>query len=128
MENVLYAGPVYWVYDHEIASMCFAERYLIRHLSFSPPLSRHKGNIQVTAHSISMQEYDNEFNIELSDITQLYLGFDDSYSRASAKNFGVFWRPLRIELENETLVYLIVDYKNGFSKNGIIFELLKKWC
>ena len=128
MENILYEGIVYWAYDYEITSMNYAERYFIRHLSLSAPLSKHRGNFYLTSNSIIVEEDENELTIKLTDISQLYLGYDNVYSSSSAKNFGLFWKPLRIELEDETIVYLVVDYRNGFSQNATIFELLKELC
>lgn len=127
MENIYYEGNVYWAYDHEIAEMNYAERYFIRHLSFSPPLSKHQGNFSLTDHAMVLEAEEEKVTINLSTVTQLYLGFDDVYSSASAKNFGMFWKPLRIEFE-ESVTYIVVDYKFGFTANNQIFELLKELC
>lgn len=127
MENIYYEGNVYWAYDHEISEMNYAERYFIRHLSFSPPLSKHQGNFSLTDRAIVLEAEEEKVTINLSTVTQLYLGFDEVYSSASAKNFGMFWKPLRIEFE-ESVIYIVVDYKFGFTANDQIFELLKELC
>lgn len=128
MEKIFYEGIVNWAYDHEIQEMDYAERYFIRHISFSPPLSRHYGAFYLTDNAIILEGENDHIKIYLTEINQLFLGFDDVYSNASAKNFGLFWKPLRITFDDSKVIYLVIDYKFGFTANNQIFELLKEIC
>lgn len=128
MENILYTGTVYWAFDYEIEEMHQGERYFIRHLSFSAPLSRHQGNFYLTDNSIILESAAGNITIRLSEITQLYLGFDEIYSANSVKNFGLSWQPLRIIFKDDQVIYLVIDYRYGFTANNQIFALLKEIC
>jgi len=123
MENILYEGNVLWATDNEITAMDFSERFLARQFSFVPPLSRHRGVICLTDKSILI-EGDEDLVIPLNHINQLYLGFDDVYSVASVKNFGLFWQPIRVNYGNDLVVYLIVDYNFFGSSNKQFFGML----
>ena len=123
MENILYEGTVLWATDVEIRAMDFSERFLARQFSFVTPLSRHSGELCLTNKSLLI-EGDEDLVIPLSHINQLYLGFDDVFSVASVKNFGLFWQPIRINYGNDLVVYLIVDYNFVGSSNKRFFTML----
>ncbi|MET1053714.1 MAG: hypothetical protein ABWY16_00260 [Pedobacter sp.] len=123
MEKLIYEGAVYWAYDTEILAMDVSERYLGRHFSSVPPLSKHQGRIYLTNTAIFI-EGDEEASIPLSEITQISLDFDEVFSAASVKNFGMFWKPLRITYGLDSIIYLIVDYSVMISNNKRFFELL----
>jgi hypothetical protein len=125
MENILYEGNVLWATDSEITEMHFSERFLARQFSFVTPLSRHSGAICLTDKSILIQG-DEDLVIPLAYINQLYMGFDDVFSVASVKNFGLFWQPIRLNYGNDLVVYLIVDYNFVGSSNRQFFGLLKE--
>jgi len=125
MENILYEGTVLWASDTEIHSMDFSERFLARHFSFVTPLSKHRGELCLTNKSLVI-EGDEDLVIPLNHINQLYLGFDDVFSVASVKNFGMFWQPIRINYGNDLIVYLIVDYNYFGSSNNRFFSVLKE--
>jgi hypothetical protein len=125
MENIIYEGKAYWAYDTEILEMDAAERYIGRHFSSVPPLSKHEGKIYLTDKSILI-EGDEEVRILLSEIHQLYLGFDEVFQAASVKNFGMFWKPLRINYGLDSNIYLIIDYTLMISNNSRFFEVVTK--
>lgn len=125
MENVIYEGNVLWAFDTEIQAMDFSERFLARQFSFVPPLSKHNGRIYLTDASIVI-EGDDDLTIPLNDINQLYLGFDDVFSVASAKNFGMMWQPLRINFGYDRTVYLIIDHNFFTASNKRFFGMLKE--
>jgi len=125
MEDIIYEGNVLWAYDTEIQLMDFSERFLARQFSFVPPLSKHKGIICLTDRSLII-EGDEDLVIPLSDINQLYLGFDDVFSVASAKNFGMLWQPLRINYGNDLTIYLIIDFNLLTARNNKFFNILKE--
>jgi hypothetical protein len=125
MENILYEGTVLWATDAEITEMHFSERFIARQFSFVTPLSKHSGLIRLTDKSILIQG-DEDLVIPLAYINQLYMGFDDVFSVASVKNFGLFWQPIRLNYGNDLVVYLIVDYNYVGSSNRQFFGLLKE--
>jgi hypothetical protein len=123
MENLIYEGTVYWAFDSEILAMDPAERYIGRHFSSVPPLSKHHGRIYLTETMIFI-EGDEDLTIPLVEITQLCLDFDEIFSAASVKNFGMFWKPLRVKYGLDVVVYLIVDFSLMISNNKRFYELL----
>lgn len=123
MEKLIYEGSVYWAYDTEILAMDVSERYIGRHFSSVPPLSKHQGRIYLTSTMILIAG-DEEVRIPLADISQISLDFDEVFSAASVKNFGMFWKPLRITYGLDDIIYLIVDYSVMISNNKRFFELL----
>lgn len=125
MKNVFYEGNAYWAFDHEINDMNFNEKVLARQFSFTPPLSKHSGRIYLTDQSIII-DGDDELLIPFFEITEIYLGFDAVFTKASAKNFGLSWQPLRITLFNDSSVYLIIDYNFISSANARFFNLLQE--
>lgn len=125
MTNIFYEGNVLWAYDTEINSMNVSERFLSRHFSLVPPLSKHKGRIYLTGQSL-MIDGDQELLIPLADMDEIYHGFDEVFAAASAKNFGMSWQPLRISYANGHTVYLIVDYNYITTANLRFFNLLKE--
>jgi len=89
--------------------------------SFSPPLHRHNGNIALTDSELIIEGIDGDVDltIQLNAMKQVYLGFDDLFPATSARSFGAFWQPLRIEYyvsSSETEdIYLIIDYNGIFT-------------
>jgi hypothetical protein len=124
MKNLIYEGNAYWVYDNEILDMDVSERYIGRHFSSVPPLSRHQGKIYLSDTSIRI-DGDEEVNIPIADINHIHLGFDDVFSAASVKNFGMFWKPIRVNYGPDTNIYLIIDYSLMISNNNRFFEMMK---
>jgi hypothetical protein len=123
MENLIYEGTVYWAFDTEILAMDASERYIGRHFSSVPPLSKHQGRIYLT-NSMIFIEGDQDITVPLASISQISLDFDQVFSAASVKNFGMFWKPLRITYGMDSVVYLIVDFNLMISNNKRFFELL----
>jgi len=124
-KNQLYfEGSALWIHDYEIKSMEYHERFTIRHFSSAPPLSRHSGTILLTAQEIFL-DGDESIIIPLKSIEQLYYGYDDLYTAASVKNFGVFWKPLRIRQGFKDYIYLIINYRYFNTSNERFLTLLK---
>ncbi|WP_206106128.1 hypothetical protein [Olivibacter sp. XZL3] len=63
--------------------------------------------------------------IPLSAIEELYYGFDEHYTPASVKNFGAFWKPIRIKYSFAGFLYLIVNYRYFYTSNEQFLSLLK---
>lgn len=116
MSNI--EGKVLWCYDYEVigrdSSVDFGHMF-----SGTPPFYVHSGKISLNADSIEING-DVDLTIRLSELTQLYLGFDDVYLPTLVKNFGLFWQPLRLNFNYGNSIYLIIDY-NFFSSGN------KKW-
>jgi hypothetical protein len=118
-ESFLLQGTAEWSYDYEMAEFTATQKALTAMTSFVPPLHRHEGNIALTNSEIIIEGInDNGENltIQLNQLKQIYLGFDDVFPATSVKSFGFLWQPLRIEyyisaVETQS-IYLIIDY-NG---------------
>jgi hypothetical protein len=125
MQNIFYEGNVLWAFDEELSEMNVGEKVLLRQISFSPPLSKHHGRIYLTDDAIII-DGDRELLIALFEITQIYHGFDEVFTPASAKNFGLSWQPLRITFSNGSSVYLLIDYNYLTTANAHFFSLLQQ--
>jgi hypothetical protein len=122
MEVVL-QGNVLWSYAHQIK-----ERNTLNDLAYQfsgiRPYHDNSGVITLTEAAIIISGSEN-LQIPLSNISQLYLGFDDVYVVSLAKNLGLFWKPMRITLYNHEVIYFIIDYNFLQAKNKKWFESLK---
>ncbi|MFC6101101.1 hypothetical protein [Olivibacter domesticus] len=123
-QQVLFENQALWIHDFEIQNMNYDERFSIRHFSFVPPLSKHSGNILLTEAEIILYG-DEATNISLRNITELYYGFDELYTASSVKNFGIFWKPLRIKYNLYNVIYLIVNYRHFYTSNEQFLSILK---
>ncbi len=68
---------------------------------------------------------EEETVIRLGSITQISHGFDELYTRASVKNFGAFWQPVRICYGRDECVYIIAGSNQLFVRNAKLFAYLK---
>jgi hypothetical protein len=123
-QQILFENKALWIHDFEIQQMNYNERFSIRHFSFVPPLSNHSGNIFLTDREIILHG-DETTNISLGTIEELYYGFDELYTASSVKNFGAFWRPLRIRHNRYNLIYLIINYRHFYTSNEQFLAILK---
>jgi hypothetical protein len=121
--DVILQGNVLWSYAHQIK-----ERKALNDLAYQfsgiRPHHDNSGLITLTKAAIVIYGPEN-LQIPLSNISQLYLGFDDVYLVSMAKNLGLFWKPMRITLYNHEVIYLIIDYNFLQAKNKKWFESLK---
>ena len=60
------------------------------------------------------------------EMAQIYNGFDKIFPPTLAKNFGLNWEPLRINLTDGKVLYLIIDYSFGATNNKLWFDAIKK--
>ncbi|MEH6307071.1 hypothetical protein RYH73_15600 [Olivibacter sp. CPCC 100613] len=123
-QRLLFEGNALWIHDFEIQQLGHTERFTIRHLSLAPPLAKHQGHILLTETEIILDGSEYE-RIPLSAIEELYYGFDEYYTPASVKNFGVFWKPIRIKYSSTGFLYLIVNYRYFYTSNEHVLSLLK---
>ncbi|HEX8019994.1 hypothetical protein [Mucilaginibacter sp.] len=125
--NIYLSGQVFWSYDHEIEQTGLGQE--IKALfSFTPPIHHHSGIISLTEHQLVI-EGDLNLPIPLSDITQIYLGFDEIFKRTYVKNGGMFWQPLRLIYNSgfrSATIYLIIDHNAFGAKNTLWFNTLKQ--
>jgi len=118
-ESFLLQGTAKWSYDYEMAEFTATQKALTAMTSFVPPLHRHEGNIALTNSEIIIEgisDDDEDLTIQLSQLKQIYLGFDDIFPASLVKSFGFLWQPLRIEYYTSAVeaqsIYVIIDY-NG---------------
>ncbi|QNL48033.1 hypothetical protein H8S90_14590 [Olivibacter sp. SDN3] len=122
--KLLFKSSALWIHDYEIQHMHYDERFTIRHFSFAPPLSKHSGDIILTEKEILLDGDECE-TIPLGSIEELYYGFDNLYTTASVKNFGAFWKPLRVRHGFNNVTYFIINYNYLYTSNDRFLSLLK---
>jgi hypothetical protein len=123
MKQIL-AGRVLWSYDYEVL-----QRELLNeigaHFSRVNPFHPHAGEITLTDDKLFITG-DEDIEIPLGSLEQIYLGFDEVFPRTLVKNFGLFWQPLRLTLLTGDKLYLIIDYNMFGAKNRLWFNELKE--
>jgi hypothetical protein len=130
-ETFLLQGTAKWSYDYEMAEFTETQKAMTAMTSFVPPLHRHEGNIALTNSEIIIEgigDDDEDLTIQLNQLKQIYLGFDDVFSALSVKSFGLFWQPLRIEYYTSAVetqsIYLIIDYNGVYTHDKDWFKTL----
>ena len=118
------AGNVLYTYDHELIQRSTLAD-VSAHFSGINPFHTHAGTITLTANTILI-EGDEDLEIPLGTLEQIYLGFDEAFPRTLVKNMGLFWQPLRLSLSNGKNLYLIIDYNMLGAKNQLWFDGLKE--
>ncbi|RBQ04637.1 hypothetical protein [Pedobacter miscanthi] len=121
-------GNVLWSYDHELTeknSSWF--RKIANFFSFLTPRHNHEGNILLASNGLFITG-DEQLELPLSHIEEVYMGFDDLFPASSVKNFGLFWQPIRIRStisrsESQT-VYLVINHTGIFNDNQTWFNTL----
>lgn len=122
--NAILTGQVLYSYQHELLERdSFAD--LGAHFSGIKPFHRHAGEIALSANKLFVSG-DEDLQIPLASIEQIYLGFDESFPRTLVKNMGLFWQPLRLSLSNGNALYLIIDYSMLGANNQLWFDGLKE--
>jgi len=121
---LLFESKALWIHDYEISAMSYDERFTIRHFSSVPPLSKHDGFIRLSETEIVL-EGDEDRIIPLASVTELYHGFDELYPASSVKNFGAFWKPLRIKHGYGNCTYFILNHGLFGTSNAHFLDLLK---
>ena len=126
--NILMSGHALWSYADEIAESGLKDEIQAL-FSFAKPLHHHEGEVLLTDSSLIING-DINLSIPLSDLNQLYLGFDDVFKSTYVKNNGMFWQPLRISFYDGNTVgtlYLIIDHNFiGTAKDKQWFDALKE--
>ncbi|WP_293312102.1 hypothetical protein [Pedobacter sp. UBA5917] len=121
-------GNVLWSYDHELTEKSSSWfKKIANFFSFLTPQHNHEGNILLASNGLFITG-DEQLEVPLSNIEEVYMGFDDLFPASSAKNFGLFWQPIRIRStisrsESQT-VYLVINHTGIFSDNQTWFNTL----
>lgn len=123
-KRILLENKVLWCFDIELSSRDKSQDAL-HNVSGIKPFHAHSGNIILDSEAIQLTEDEIPEYYPLSSITQLYLGFDDSYIPALTKNYGLFWEPLRITFQNNQKLYLVIGYNFITTKNQLWFKTIK---
>lgn len=122
-KKIILTGEVLWSYDYELLERT-SLREIASHFSGVSPFHAHQGEISLMSDRIIFRD-ESELTISLTDLEQLYMGFDDNFPGSSVKNFGLFWQPLRLTLCSGQQLYLIIDYNVLGSKNQLWFDTIK---
>ncbi len=122
-------GNVQWSYDHELTHEKGSGwlKKIAGLFSFLTPRHNHEGNILLASNGLFITG-DEQLELPLSNIEEVYMGFDDLFPASSVKNFGLFWQPIRIRStisrsESQT-VYLVINHTGIFSDNQTWFNTL----
>jgi hypothetical protein len=122
-------GNVLWSYDHELTNDKSSNwiKKIAGLFSFLKPVHNHEGDILLASNGLFITG-DEHLELPLSNIEEVYMGFDDLFPASSAKNFGAFWQPIRIRStvsrsESQT-VYLVINHTGIFSDNQTWFNTL----
>lgn len=121
--KLILQGHVLWCFEAEVKSRGILDA-IGGHVSGVLPFHHHKGEIALTSQSILLSG-ESEMELPLLQVKAVFLGFDDAYPNTIVKNFGATWSPLRLTLQDDTILYLIIDYRMGVTSNPIWFETLK---
>jgi hypothetical protein len=125
--QALLTGNALWSYDFEVSQRTQAD-HLKAHTSGFLPFHTHEGKILLSRNGLFITG-DVNLIISLNHFDQLYLGFDETFPRSLAKNFGWLWQPLRKEFTDDFAtrkIYLIIDYNMFGTKNKIWFDTIKQ--
>lgn len=123
MKQIL-SGRVLWSYDYEVLQRG-SRSDVGAQFSGVTPFHAHAGEIGLTDNKIYIIG-DEDLEISLGTLAQIYLGFDEFFPRTLLKNFGLFWQPLRLTLSTGQKLYLIIDYNMLSAKNQLWFNKLKE--
>ncbi|WP_316824502.1 hypothetical protein [Pedobacter miscanthi] len=122
-------GNVLWSYDHELTNEKSSSwiKKIAGLFSFLKPLHNHEGNILLASNGLFITG-DEQLELPLSNIEEVYMGFDEVFPASSVKNLGLFWQPIRIRStisrsESQT-VYLVINHTGIFSDNQTWFNTL----
>ena len=122
MYKPILAGQVLWSFDYELLQRdSFHD--LGAHFSGANPFHTHEGEITLIDNKLLIRG-DEDLEIPLGTLQQIYLGFDETFPRTLVKNFGLFWQPLRLSLSNGQKLYLTIDYNMLGAKNQLWFNEL----
>lgn len=121
MKTIL-SGNALWSFDFEVENRNRNNDSAF-HFSGVKPFHCHDGEIFLVEDSIKIIG-DDVLELPLEDLTQLYLGFDEIYTPSLSKNFGMFWQPLRLAINDEKYIYLIIDYNFIGAQNKLWFNTL----
>jgi hypothetical protein len=114
------SGHALWLFNSDFQDFSFIDKIGVLFTGVKP-LHKYEGDAYLSYDGIVLIADTDELKINLKDITQVYLGFDDIYKPTYVKNLGVFWQPLRLTYNDsdsfEKIIYLVIDH-NYFSTNN----------
>jgi hypothetical protein len=126
----LLRGTAKWSYDHEMAEISPGRKILAGMVSGVQALQHHHGNIALSTTALIIEGIndDEDLTIPLSNMRQLYIGFDDLFPITAVKSLGMLWQPLRIEYYISAFetkrIYLIIDFNGVYTHDKEWFNTL----
>jgi hypothetical protein len=125
--NLIFKTNVLWSSDYELSQKNQFD-HIAAQFSGTPPIHNHQGELKLSDQNILI-EGDTNLTISLSDIVQLYRGFDDLYTPNFIKNLGLFCQPLRIQYRERAsfdTIYIIAGYNFfGCADGRTLFNILQ---
>ncbi|SDC08263.1 hypothetical protein SAMN04487894_101288 [Niabella drilacis] len=116
-------GTALWCFKHEVLTRNKGRDMGLR-VSGAPPFHQHATGIALTGSALELSgtEY---YSIPLDRITQLYIGFDEYYTKNLVHNFGLGGQPLRIATSSGQVMYFFIDYHFFGNANKSWFNQIK---
>jgi len=116
---------VRWCYDHELANGgCLNVHSVSASRSFLHYL--HIGEIEIKNNHITLRALDETSDsIPVSEIADIYRGYDDLFTSALTRPYGAFWSPLRFTYGQGRRIYLIIGYSILWTKNKQWYTIIK---
>ncbi|MCF3108934.1 hypothetical protein LL912_09105 [Niabella sp. CC-SYL272] len=123
METLLITGTALWCFKHEVLTRN-KERVGGLFITGALPFHQHATDIALTEKAIELSgnEY---YSVPLDCISQLYIGFDEYYTKTLMPNFGLSGQPLRITTSNGQVMYFFIDYHFFGNANQNWFNQIK---
>lgn len=125
-----------FAFEEDIKTRGFRD-WLEAHTSWMKPLHRYNGELVVTDEKLifsgkdKRKKEDIDFEIQISDIKNIHLGFDDTFKRREDRQIGLFgFVPLRIDYMDESedkKLYVFAHFHHPYglrrhSKNKKVYE------
>jgi len=119
---------VLWSTNYELSEKKIFD-HVAAQFSGVPPIHNHQGQLKLTENNLII-EGDVNLTVSLSDVDQIYRGFDEYYRPNFIKNLGLFCQPVRIKYSEKYIpytIYLIAGYNFfGCTKSRALFEALQE--
>lgn len=124
------------IFQEEFEKRNFID-WMISHVSGSLPPHRYKGHVELTGRFIKFIGIDTLLNVEtdilinISSITEVFHGYDDTYTIFQTRGLGLAWAPVRVKFTGddtqEKVAYFITGYDQWETANKEFYALLVHW-
>ena len=124
-------------FEEDIRNRGFID-WLVAHTGFAKPLHRYEGKLSLMNDRLVFYGNDKKkkqryhLQIKKKDVTDIFHGFDNVFKRREDRNFGLSFKPLKINFMKNgspTAIYLIIEFRRALrtSNNKQCFTELNQW-